>query len=205
VTNRTKPESSLQNGGTPGKRSVHAQVIAGSALGTKAWPSQQLRHRATAMLLLGFTQPRHSLLQLPTCGPASSHLPTRLAYRHAPGTPTPEELLKIAIEMGHKGTAIRLARHFQECSAVLNYQELLAARIREMACNYFGYCSTRRAARRLWNQVETGVIDSSSRDEPDFVLSPSAIEDMIFLFKKVGIRSKDQLQQLVADPDAGQA
>jgi hypothetical protein len=126
-----------------------------------------------------------------------------LEYRHTPDTPTPEELLKIAIEMGHKGTAIRLARHFQECSAMFNYQEMLRAYIREMACNYFGYCSTRRAARRLWNQVETGVIDPSTRDEPDFVLSPSAIEDMHFLFKKVGIHSKDQLQQLVADPDAG--
>lgn len=119
----------------------------------------------------------------------------------AEGTsPTPGELLKIAMEMGNKSTVTRLARHFPEHSTMVNYREILTERIRDMACNYFGGGSPDKAARRLWAQVVTGTIEPFSKDEPDFVLTPALIEDMRFLFNQVGVQSKAQLQQLVAGP-----
>src|SRR5687767_11147265 len=103
-----------------------------------------------------------------------------LEYRFEPDAPAPEELLKVAIEMGNKSTVTRLARHFQEHSTLVNYRALLAERTREMAHNYFGGGTPAKAARRLWAQVVTGFVEPFSKDEPDFVLTNSLIEDMRF-------------------------
>jgi len=124
---------------------------------------------------------------------------SELASDYSPGRndPTSAELLRLALEMGNQYTIVRLARHFQHGAEALPYRQFLLERMEHLSHNHLGGGDSSKAARRLWQQVFRGVVEPSSRDEPDFVLTPGLVEDVRLLLERAGIHSEAELRLLV--------
>lgn len=80
--------------------------------------------------------------------------------------------------MGNSFTIARVASVLPGVRDDVDARALLVDFLRGLAFNYFDDGSPEAAAHRVWVQVTDGVVESFSKEAPDFVLTQELKEDI---------------------------